>query len=54
MAESTHERIRKLLADIEASYTRALISAWKRDPENFHDYVIRLEEIIDLRRKLSS
>ncbi len=48
------ERVGELLAEIEAAYTNALVRAWRRDPEHFHAYVTRLEEVIDLRRKLSA
>lgn len=47
------ESIEGFLQRVEALCVRRLPRAWSRDPGHFPDYVKQLEEIIDLRRKMS-
>jgi hypothetical protein len=47
------ESIEEFLQRAEVLYIRRLPRAWSRDPELFPEYVKQLEEIIELRRKIS-
>lgn len=38
---------------IESRYIRRLFKAWEDEPEEFAEYVRELEEVIDLRKKIS-
>ncbi|MDV3292943.1 MAG: hypothetical protein LYZ70_01575 [Nitrososphaerales archaeon] len=49
----SNQELGEFLARVEARYARRLLRAWQRDPEDFPEYVRQLEEIIDLRRKIS-
>jgi hypothetical protein len=43
---------RVLFTKVEAAHTEGMLIAWYRDPESSPEYVRRLEEVIDLRRKM--
>jgi transposase len=47
------EEIAELLGREETRYVKRLLRAWNEEPEEFAEYVRELEEILDLRKKLS-
>ena len=46
------ENLCQFLAKVEAAYIKRLLKAWTRDPEAFPESVRRLEDVVDLRRKI--
>ena len=47
------EELTEFLRRVEARYIRRLFKAWEDEPEEFAEYVRELEEVIDLRKKIS-
>jgi hypothetical protein len=42
----------EFLGRVEVSYKNRMIRAWLRDPERFDEYIMQLNEVVDLRSKL--